>query len=33
MFERIKAQAWLLGVTVVPVVLVLVVLPLGRRWA
>lgn len=33
MFDRIKTQAWLLGVTLVPVVLVLVVLPFGRRWA
>jgi hypothetical protein len=33
MFDRIKTRAWLLGVTLVPVVLVHVVLPLGRRWA
>jgi hypothetical protein len=33
MFDRIKAQVWLLGVTVVPLVLILVILPFGRRWA
>ena len=33
MFDRIKTSAWLLGLSVVPVVLVLVVLPFGRRWA
>jgi hypothetical protein len=33
MFDRIKTSAWLLGLSVVPVVLALVVVPLGRRWA
>jgi len=33
MFDRIKTSAWLVGLSVVPVVLVLVVLPFGRRWA
>ncbi len=33
MLVRLKAHAWLLGVTLLPVVLALVVHPLGRRWA
>jgi len=33
MIDRIKTRAWLLGVTVLPVVLAVVILPMGRRWA
>ncbi len=33
MFDRLMTRAWLLGITLLPVVLALVVLPLGRRWA
>jgi hypothetical protein len=33
MIDRIKARIWLLGVTMLPVVLALVVHPLGRRWS
>ena len=33
MIARIKTRAWLLGVTVLPVVLAVVILPMGRRWS
>jgi hypothetical protein len=32
MIDRIKTRVWLLGVSVLPVVLALVIHPLGRRW-
>jgi hypothetical protein len=32
MIDRIKTRVWLLGVSVLPVVLALVILPMGRRW-
>jgi hypothetical protein len=32
MIDRIKTRVWLLGVSVLPVVLALVILPFGRRW-
>ena len=32
MIDRIKTRAWLLGVSVLPVVLALVIHPMGRRW-
>jgi len=33
MIDRFKTRAWLLGVTVLPVVLAFVIQPLGRRWS
>jgi hypothetical protein len=33
MFDRFKTRVWLLGVTVLPVLLAFVVHPLGRRWS
>jgi hypothetical protein len=33
MIDRFKTRAWLLGVTVLPVVLALVIQPFGRRWS
>lgn len=32
MFDRFKTRAWLVGTTLLPVVLAVVVLPFGRRW-
>jgi hypothetical protein len=32
MIDRFKTRIWLLGVTVLPVVLALSVHPFGRRW-
>jgi hypothetical protein len=32
MIDRIKTRVWLLGVSVLPVVLALVIHPMGRRW-
>jgi hypothetical protein len=32
MIDRIKTRVWLLGASVLPVVLALVIHPMGRRW-
>jgi hypothetical protein len=32
MINRFKARVWLLGVSVLPVLLAVVIHPMGRRW-